>query len=103
MLFLVTQFLALPREVTDPVMTLLLLVGGMTALGWLLTRRKGLLGRWFTVVALLAAIHSAHVLLLMPTVVVLAAIPVSVAASLISFPAALLAALAESAILAVLS
>ena len=99
-LFLATQFVAAPREVTSPVMTLLLLVGGLTVLGWLLIGWRGLLGRWFTVVALFAAIHAAHALLGLPSVLVLAGIPVAVSASLISVSAAFAVAGAESLVLA---
>ena len=56
-LFLATQFLTLPHDVTDPVMTLLIVAGGLAAFGWLLTRWNGLLGRWFTIGALPPAVH----------------------------------------------
>ena len=102
-LFLATQFYALPDEVTDPVMTLLLLVAGLTVVGWLLTGWNELAGRWFAVGALLAAIHLAQTLLNMPTATILAAVPVATAAALIGFPASLAVAVGETALLATLS
>ncbi len=94
-LFLATQFLRLPDAFTTQVMTLLLLVGGLVVAGWLLTGARDQAGRWFTICAMLASIHAAHVWLRIPTVLVLAAIPVATAASLISFPAALATGLGE--------
>ena len=101
-LFLATQFLAAPREVVNPVMTLLLVVEAIAVTGWLITGKNGSLGRWYTVAALLAAVHAAHLVLNLPTVLVLAAIPVAVAVSLISIPAAVLVAAVASVLLSVL-
>ena len=98
-LFVGTQMLSPVWEVRKPVMSLLLLLESLVAAGWLLTNWRPLVGRWFTILALLVAIHFASIWLSIPSAVVLTAIPVALAVSLISFPAAMIVAVGASLLL----
>jgi len=98
-LFVGTQILSPLWEVVKPVMSLLLLVEGLVAAGWLLTNWRPLVGSWFTVVALLVAVHFVNIWMGIPSALVLTAIPVALTVSLISFPAVIVVAVGESLLL----
>ena len=94
-LFVGTQILSPLWEVRKPVMSLLLLLEGLVAAGWLLTNWRPLVGSWFTVVALLVAVHFVNIWMSIPSALVLTAIPVALTVSLISFPAVIVVAVGE--------
>jgi signal transduction histidine kinase/CheY-like chemotaxis protein len=96
--FFGTQLLAYPFEVVQQASSFLLLLELLSVSGYLLARWKPLVGRWFTILATALVAHALGVSLGLPGGLALAAVPVALAAPLISFPAALVTAAGESAI-----
>ncbi|MCJ7739076.1 MAG: ATP-binding protein, partial [Anaerolineae bacterium] len=101
LLFVGVQVLSCPWEVVSRAMSLLLLAGVLAIAGWLLVRKKPLLGRWFTVLAGLAMIHLLSVWLAIPAALVLVSVPVAFGVQLLGPRAALVAAAGESLLLVV--
>ena len=97
--FLGTQLISLPWDAVNRSMSLYLLYGSLAVIGWLVVRLCPLVGRWFTILALLVAVHFANTWLDLPEVLTLVAIPVALAAPLISMRATVLTAAVESVFL----
>jgi signal transduction histidine kinase/CheY-like chemotaxis protein len=80
-----------------------LLLCVLSAVGWLLTDWNRRVGRWFTILALAAAVHLVNFWLGLPGSLALAVIPTALAAALISLHAATIVAFGETMLLAGLS
>ena len=101
--FLLTQITSSSWEVVNHAGFFYLAVSGLSVLGWLLFDRKPLVGRWFTVLALLTAVHLANRLFDLPGSLTLTAMSVALAVPLISLPAAIITAVGESLVLVILT
>jgi signal transduction histidine kinase/CheY-like chemotaxis protein len=97
-LYFAAEMPAYPWQTVDRAISLFLLLSAMSAIGWVLYNWKPLLGRWFAVLALVATVHAGGWWLRIPGALAWGVIPTALAAPLISFPAAVIAALAETTV-----
>jgi hypothetical protein len=95
-LFLAAQMLSYPWQAVDDALSLLLLLTTLAIIGWQLVNWQPVLGRWFTVLALVVAVHSSGFWFGLQGSLVWAVIPVAMACSLLSLRAAALIAVGES-------
>jgi signal transduction histidine kinase/CheY-like chemotaxis protein len=94
--------LSYPWQTIDRLISLFLFLSMLSAIGWILVDWRPLLGRWFTVVALAAAVHVGGWWLHIPGYLAWAVIPIALAAPLLGFPATVVTAVAESVVVLVL-
>jgi signal transduction histidine kinase len=76
-----------------------LLLSALSAIGWILVGWKPMLGRWFTILALAAAVHLGGFWLHIPGSLAWAVIPTALAVPLVGFPAAVVTAVGESVVI----
>lgn len=99
--FLLTLLSHLLVQRSDPLQIAVvgLLIQMASVAAWFLDARNPLVGRWFTVLALLGLIHLVDIWKLVPGILSLTAIPIALAATLISPAAAVFIGGAESLVL----
>ena len=97
--YFATEILSLPWETTTRAMSLFVLLSMLSAIGWILAKWRPVLGQWFTILALAAAVHLAGSWLQIPGSLAWAVIPTALAAPLAGFSAPVVAAGCESAII----
>jgi signal transduction histidine kinase/CheY-like chemotaxis protein len=102
LLVLGAEILSYPWAVVGRVMSLLLLLTALSVTGWLLVSWKPGVGRWFTLLALVIAVHFTGIGLGLSEALALAWVPVAVAAPLIGLGAATLTAVGEFAFILIL-
>lgn len=100
LLFLGAELLSYPWHTVSRIISLLLLLSTLSITGWLLADWKPLIGRWFTVLALVTAVHLAGFWLDIPESFAWAVIPAAAAVPLVGFPAAVIIAVGESVLVA---
>ena len=101
-LFLGAQLLSYPWEAVSRAMSLFFLLTGLSGAGWLLVNWKPWVGRWFTLIALVIALHFASVWLDLSEALALVWMPVALAAPLIGPAAATVTAVGECALILIL-
>jgi len=95
-LYIGAELLHYPTRALVYAQLFLLLVYALSSVGWLLANRNPLLGQWYTVLTLIALIHSASIWLGVPEVLTLLVIPTALAAAMIGIPAAFVTAVGET-------
>ncbi|MBN1812812.1 MAG: response regulator [Anaerolineae bacterium] len=98
LLYFGVTLLSASWEIEGGVMTFFLSLCAIGIAGWLLVNWKPLVGRWFTILALSAAVHLAGLWLGIPGSLAWAALPIAFAVPLVGLSAASVAAVGESAI-----
>ncbi|MCX7681609.1 MAG: ATP-binding protein [Anaerolineae bacterium] len=96
LLFLVVEALSYPWEVVERVISLSLLFSGLALSGLLLVDWNAVAGRWFAVLALVAAVHLAGSWLEVPGHLAWAVIPTAMAVPLVGLAAATMVAAGET-------
>jgi signal transduction histidine kinase/CheY-like chemotaxis protein len=96
--YFATEMLSYPWRTVDQAMSLFLLLSTLSAIGWVLVNWRPMLGRWFTVLALAAAVHLGGWWLHVPGSLAWAVIPTALAAPLVGLPAAVVTAVGESVV-----
>jgi signal transduction histidine kinase/CheY-like chemotaxis protein len=99
MLYLAAEVLAHSWQTVDQTLTLFLFLSALSGIGWVLIGWRPMLGRWFTVLALAAAVHLGGWWLHTPGSLAWAVIPTALAAPLVGFSAALVTAVGESMVI----
>jgi signal transduction histidine kinase/CheY-like chemotaxis protein len=99
MLYLAAEVLSYPWRTVDQALTLFLFLSALSGIGWMLIGWRPVLGRWFTVLALAAAVHLGGWWLQIPGSLVWAVIPTALAAPLVSFSAVAVTAVGESMVI----
>ncbi len=102
LLFLVVEALSYPWEVVDGVISLSLLLSGLAFVGLLLVDWNPTAGRWFAVLALVAAVHLAGSWLKIPGSLAWAVIPTALAVPLVGLAAAIVVAASETVFIVML-
>jgi signal transduction histidine kinase/CheY-like chemotaxis protein len=102
LLFLVVEALSYPWEVVNGVISLSLLLSGLALVGLLLVDWNPTAGRWFAVLALVAAVHLAGSWLKIPGSLAWAVIPTALAVPLVGLAAALVVAACETVFIVML-
>ena len=82
LLYLGAELLSCPWHTVSRIISLLLLLSTLSIAGWLFVSWKPLMGRWFTVLALVAAVHLAGFWLDIPGSLAWAVIPTALAVPL---------------------
>jgi signal transduction histidine kinase/CheY-like chemotaxis protein len=98
-LYLATEMLSYPWRTENQVISLFLLLSALSAIGWILFDWRPMLGRWFTILSLAAAVHLAGYWLHMPESLAWAVIPTTLAVPLVGLPAAVVTAVGESIVI----
>jgi signal transduction histidine kinase/CheY-like chemotaxis protein len=99
MLYLAAEMLAHPWQIVDQTLTLFLFLSALSGIGWVLIGWRAMLGRWFTILALVAAVHLGGWWLHTPGSLAWAVIPTALAAPLVGFSAVVVTAVGESAVI----
>jgi hypothetical protein len=99
MLYLAVEMLAPPWRTVGQTIMLFLFLSALSGVGWMLVGWRPMLGRWFTVLALAAAVHLGGWWLHAPGSLAWAVIPVTLAAPLVGFSAAVVTAVGESMVI----
>jgi signal transduction histidine kinase/CheY-like chemotaxis protein len=99
MLYLAAEMLSCPWRTVDQTLTLFLFLSALSGIGWMLIGWRPTLGRWFTVLALVAAVHLGGWWLRAPGSLAWAVIPTVLAAPLVGFSAVVVTAVGESAVI----
>jgi signal transduction histidine kinase/CheY-like chemotaxis protein len=97
-LYFATEMRSYPWQTVDQAISLFLALSTLSAIGWALFNWRPMLGRWFTVLAVAAAVHMGGWWLQIPGSLACAAIPVALAAPLVGFSAAVVTAVGESVV-----
>jgi signal transduction histidine kinase/CheY-like chemotaxis protein len=103
LLFLGAELLSSSWHTVSRIISLFLLLSSLSFTGWLLASWKPLMGRWFTVLALVTAVHLTGFWLDIPGSLAWAVIPTALAVPLVGFPAAAIVAVGESGLVVVLA
>jgi len=97
-LYFATEMLLFPRETVQQTVSLFLLLSTLAAIGWMFFDWRPALGRWFTILALAAAVHFGGWWLHIPGFLAWAVIPTALVAPLAGVPAAIATAVGESVV-----
>jgi signal transduction histidine kinase/CheY-like chemotaxis protein len=89
-------------KIIDQIMTLSVLLLALCAISWTVNRRENLLGKWFIVLSFSALVFILGLLWKSTFLLMLASIPVAIAATLIGLTSSLIIALGESLIFLIL-
>jgi signal transduction histidine kinase/CheY-like chemotaxis protein len=103
LLFLGAEILSYPWHTVDRIISLLLCLSVVSGIGWLIVGWKPLVGRWFTILVLVVAVHLTGLWLGMPASLALAVIPTALAVPLVGFTAAGITAIGESLLVVALA
>ncbi len=98
-LYVAAEMMACPWQMVGHLMSLVLLLAGLAAIGWMLLGWRPMLSRWLTVLALAVAVHLGGFWLHVPGSLAWAVIPTVLAVPLLGFPAAVVTAVGESAVI----
>ena len=98
-LCLAAEMLSYPWRTVDQLISLVLLLSALSAIGWILVGWRPMLGRWFTILALAAAVHLGGFWLHIPGSLAWAVIPTALAVPLVGFSAAVVTAVGESVVI----
>ena len=87
---------AFPWDAVTPILTLSLVLTVLSLAGWFLTGQNARIARWYTVLAVVAAVYLASALLGLPACLALLALPTVLAASMLGLPGATVVAAVET-------
>ena len=96
--YLALQMLGYRWQMVSQAIWLFVLLSALAIIGWLLSDWRSAVGRWFTMMALVAAFHLAGLWLEVPGALAWAVVPTALAVPLVGTPAATLVPVLESII-----